>query len=98
VYCSQSGQCLSWPSISPHEQNRSSTLPVSQSHRRPVPSKTNTFTLADGYVGEFTPLVVDIFDAIAPETGSALSGIIGQDFMRRYVVTFDYTHNIISFA
>jgi predicted aspartyl protease len=56
------------------------------------------FSIGDMCRGELPPLVVDIFDALAPETGSALSGIIGQEFMRQYVVTFDYTHNIISFA
>ncbi|MBE0636228.1 retropepsin-like domain-containing protein [Candidatus Bipolaricaulota bacterium] len=59
-------------------------------------TETMRFSIGDTCRGELSPFVIDIFDAIAPDTGSVLSGIIGQDIMRQYIVTFDYGHNIIS--
>ena len=46
---------------------------------------------------QVSPVVVDVFDALAPDAGMTLSGIIGQDILRQYVVTIDYPNNIISF-
>jgi len=57
-----------------------------------------SFNIGESYVEEVTPVVLDIFNSLAPETGLSVSGIIGRDIMKQYVVTVDYPHSIIRFA
>jgi len=56
------------------------------------------FRIGDRYEAEATPVVIDIFGSLSPGDGLKLSGIIGQDILRQFIVTFDYPHQRIRFA
>lgn len=56
------------------------------------------FNIGDRYTNQVAPVVLDIFGARSDGKCVDLSGIIGQDIMREYIVTFDYPRNIIQFT
>jgi len=55
------------------------------------------FSIGGLYRGSAAPVVLDIFDARSGSKCTGDVGIIGQDIMRDYVVTFDYPHRVIRF-
>ena len=56
------------------------------------------FTIGGRYRGEAAPVVLDIFGARSDGKCVDLAGVIGQDIMRDFIVTFDYPHGVLQFA
>ena len=56
-----------------------------------------SFRIGEDCAAEITPVVLDVFDSLAPETGLTLSGIVGRDILEQYTVTVDYPHSVIRF-
>jgi len=57
-----------------------------------------SLSVGDSCLADVSPVVLDVFDSLAPETGLPLAGIIGRDIMAQYVVTIDYPQSIIRFG
>ena len=56
-----------------------------------------SFRIGEDCAVDVTPVVLDVFDSLAPETGHTLFGIIGRDILNQYTVTVDYPHSLIRF-
>ena len=57
-----------------------------------------SFRIGEGCAADVKPVVLDVFDTLAPETGHPLLGIIGRDILNQYTVTVDYPHSMIRFV
>jgi predicted aspartyl protease len=56
------------------------------------------FAIGGRYRSEAIPVVLDIFGARSDGKCADLCGLIGQDIMRNFIVTFDYPHRVLGLA